>query len=157
MPIKLITNNLKFDTWIICHQSLNALVRFEEKFFVAKRLSFIQFTVLMAIKDHAAPPSEVDLANWLDREPNTITMILGRMAKIGLIEIARLTDRRAKHITITPKGEIEYQIGQELISNIISEVLSDFSDDEIPIMIKTLEKIREKTLLIRGLKNKGNL
>ena len=155
MPIKFITHDQKLDTWILSQQTLKSLIKCEEQAFASQKITYSQFMVLMAITLLPAPVIAVDLANWLDCEANTVTTILDRMTKNGLIARARDSeDRRTIQIIITPEGKRVFQPGQELYSEVISEILADFSADEIRFMIKTLRKIQEKTFFLRGLKNK---
>jgi DNA-binding MarR family transcriptional regulator len=86
MPIKLVTKNLKINAWILCHQTLNSLIKCEEKVFAPKGLTPNQFKILMAIKEQPTPVTQIDLAYWLDCNHNTISLILDRMAMSGLIK-----------------------------------------------------------------------
>jgi MarR family transcriptional regulator, organic hydroperoxide resistance regulator len=158
MPVKLILNNPKLKAWHLSHQALNSLVKCEEELFVASGLYPQQFAVLMAVKDSPDPVTQKDVANWLDRNTNSISQILDRMVKDELIErIKDLQDGRAVRLIISPKGEKIYQQGCQLASGLISEILSDLSDNEIQTFIGILEKIQDKTFLIRRLKDKVKL
>ena len=109
----------------------------------------------MAIKDIPDPVLQKAVADWLDRNHNSISLILDRMVRDGLIERARdLDDRRAVRLVISPKGEKIYQQGRHLVSGLVSEIMSDLSDKEIRTFIRILEKIQDKTFLIRSLKDK---
>jgi DNA-binding MarR family transcriptional regulator len=58
--------------------------------------------------------TQTDIANWLDRDTTSITLIIDRMSKEGLVERIRdLKDRRAVRVIITPKGEEIFQQGKE--------------------------------------------
>jgi DNA-binding MarR family transcriptional regulator len=153
MPVKLILNNPKVQAWHLSHQVLNSLVKCEEEVFAASSIYPQQFAVLMAIKDIPNPVTQKAVADWLDRNHNSISLILDRMVRDGLIERARdLNDRRAVRLVISPKGERIYQQGRHLVSGLVSEIMSDLCDKEIRTFIRILEKIQDKTFLIRRLK-----
>lgn len=155
MPVKLILNNPEVQAWHLSHQALNSLVKCEEEVFNTFSLYSQQFAVLMAIKDIPDPVTQKAVADWLDRNTNSISLILDRMVRDGLIERARdLKDRRAVRLIISPKGEKIYQQGRQLVSGLISEIMSDLSGKEIQTFIQILEKIQDKTFLIRRLKAK---
>jgi DNA-binding MarR family transcriptional regulator len=112
----------------------------------------------MAIKDIPDPVTQKAVSDWLDRKTNSISLILDRMVRDGLIERATdLKDHRAVRLIISPKGEKIYQQGRQLVSGLIAETLSDLSDEEIQTFIRILEKIQDRTFLIRRLKAKVKL
>ena len=74
--------------------------------FRAHGLTMERYLVLLAIKNHGTPARIVDIARWGERRSNSVSTIVDRMVKTGLLKRARdKTDRRVVHVFITSKGE----------------------------------------------------
>ena len=104
-----------------------------------------RFAVLLAIKNLPPPVIESAIARYIFRKPNSVTLMVDRMTKDGLVERIRdLKDRRAIRIVITEKGESAYQKGLEVYAKLIPEVLSGLSNQEIKSFNSVMEKILSK-------------
>jgi DNA-binding MarR family transcriptional regulator len=69
-------------------------------------LTMEQYLVLVTIKYHDAPMRITDVANWLERSTNSVTMIVDRMVKAGLLRRVRdRRDRRTVNVFLTSKAE----------------------------------------------------
>lgn len=82
------------------------------------------------------------LAENLSLETSTISGILDRMQKKGLIDrVVNKEDRREVQVRITEKGrELEDKIGV-IIDEVNAEVLKNFTDDEITYIKNSLRTI----------------
>jgi DNA-binding MarR family transcriptional regulator len=100
----------------------------------------------MAIKHIEEPVKVTDVARWLDRSVNSVSMIIDRMVKAGLVRRRRdLPDRRAVRLTITSKAEEAYVPATIAGWELIQEILAPLSDKDILTLIRLLEVIRDKT------------
>ncbi len=73
-----------------------------------------------------------DIAINCDIEAATASLIVDRMLKNGLIKNERVkTDRRARWISITPKGEEAYHKWVEYTSELEKKMLQDFTPEEV--------------------------
>jgi len=155
MPVKLEIDDPLVQAWILSHQVFNSLIKYEEQVFTASGLTPQQFMVFMAIKDRPEPVNQIDVGGWLDRNPNSITLIIDRMEKDGLVKRARdLKDRRSVHLTITPEGEKIYTETRKFASQVITDTMSELSAKEIKAYIRVMEKLRDQTYLKRRLNTK---
>jgi len=69
-------------------------------------LNMERYLILLAIKNHDTPARIVDIARWGERRTNTVSSIVDRMVKAGLLKRVRDNiDRRVVHVFITSKGE----------------------------------------------------
>lgn len=67
-----------------------------------------------SLHDQATP---AELSRWLFREPNSITILLNRMHKLGLIEKkADLKRKNQIRLSLTPKGYETYKIATQFES-----------------------------------------
>jgi len=74
--------------------------------FAEQGLTSEQYQVLTATKYLDAPVRITDIAQWLERSTNSVSMIVDRMVKAGLLRRVRdRGDRRVVNVFITSKGE----------------------------------------------------
>jgi len=86
----------------------------------------------------------MDVADWLDRNPNSISMIINRMEKGGLVErIMGLQDRRAVRLVLTEEGKELLDQANVLGWELMQEILSCLSKEELQAHIRGLERVRE--------------
>lgn len=88
-----------------------------------------QFGVLASIKSRG-PLRPLDLAQILERSPNSMSMIVDRMVKAGLVRRTRdRKDRRAVFVSMTDKGrqavEPAFPAGWEFIHRVVSPLSHD--------------------------------
>jgi len=88
-----------------------------------------QFGVLAAVKSRGGSLRPTDLAALLERSPNSVSMLIDRMVKAGLVKRTRdRKDRRVVRVSLTSKSEkvvgLATVAGWEFIQKILS-VLSD--------------------------------
>ena len=147
MPVKFIFKNPKMNTWMILHQTSNTLEKCEESKFSPLGLTSQQHAVLMAIKFSPSPTSLTQIADWVDRHANSITLIADRMVKNGLVKRVRnAQDRRSYCLEMTPKGEKYLQTGTETGATLVQEILSCLTNNELQTLSEFLEKIRTKAI-----------
>jgi len=100
----------------------------------------------MAIRHIGGPVRPTDVAQWLDLSVNSVSMIIDRMVKAGLVRRTRdRKDRRTVFLTITSKAEKAYVLGSVAGWELIQEILVPLSDKDKRILIKLLETLRDKT------------
>lgn len=155
MPVRITRGNALDDTWALFHQTYQSVWKCAEV--VSAKIGFPQqqFTVLRAMKDMSGTITPTAIANWLDRNPNSITLILDRMEKGGLVKRVRdLEDRREIRLLITPKGKRMYAHADKPAYDLSKEVLSALTEEELISLMELLYKVREKTFEMRNIKDK---
>lgn len=130
MTVKFEAENLMLTTWLMIHRVDDLLKICEDKVFGKYNLTSERYAVLVSIEylGGSAKPGEV--AQWLKRSPNSVSMIADRMIKAGLLKRARdRKDRRVVWLTITSKGDEALKpavlAGLEFIQKILSQVSHD--------------------------------
>jgi DNA-binding MarR family transcriptional regulator len=155
MPVKFILNDPRLQAYLKIHQTVVSLIKCEEEALKSSGLTREYLIVLMATKNLPSPFKENELADCLDRGTNAVTMIMDRMVRKGLAErIQDSKDLRVKRVVTTPKAEEAYQKSSLVASKLISEILLDLTDTEVQSLNLILEKILDKTLVIRSLEDK---
>jgi DNA-binding MarR family transcriptional regulator len=155
MPVRISLRDHIQDTWLIFHQTSDSITKCEDDTFAAVSLPYQQFIVMGAIKYAPAPVIPTVIANWLDRNPNSITLIIDRMEKDGLVKRVRdLKDRRRLRLIITEKGKKKQKQALKPSREIAKEILSVLSPEELATFATLLRKIREATFEYRNIKDK---
>jgi len=111
--------------WYMTHRTCDWLRRCEDRVFGDYKLTKEQYAVLSTIKYLDEPVRVTDIARWLERSTNSVSMIVDRMVKIGLLRRVRdRRDRREVRVIITSKGEAILKpailAGWEFIGKILS-------------------------------------
>jgi len=106
MTINFEDGNLILRLWYVSHRTRALLKICEDQIYSEYNLTTEQYAVLAAIKHIGEPARPTDIARWLGRSTNSISMIIDRMVKAGLVRRVRdKRDRRVVNVSITSKGE----------------------------------------------------
>ncbi len=147
MPVKFNFRNPKMQGWMLLHQTFNSIAKCEDKELGEEGITPQQHAILMAIKLSDKPPSLTRIADWVDRHVNSITLIVDRMEKNGLVKRVRSTkDRRSFSLIMTEKGEKYLKTGVGTGNVLIQEIMSCLSNKELQAFIEFLDKIRHTAI-----------
>jgi DNA-binding MarR family transcriptional regulator len=147
MPVKFTFTNPLAKTWLLVHQCHRLLSRAENTAFTQVGLTTRKHAVLFALRNLKSPVTVTDVAHWLDRNPNGISMLVDRMVKDGLVDrIKDMPDRRSVRLEITPKGEKAITDGNKLTRQVYKQIFAGISTDDFKKISVILEKVRFKTL-----------
>jgi DNA-binding MarR family transcriptional regulator len=128
MAVKFVFNNQLLGAWMLFHQTYNSISRCEDKEFGKWGISAQQHAILMAITRADGPVTPGQIARWVDRNANSITLMLDRMEKSGLVVRTRnVNDRRSLYVEITEKGVEVLKKGIEVGWSIIHHTWSPVS------------------------------
>jgi len=98
--------NLSVTLWRMMYQTYTRFKNCLDQIVKEQGLTMEQYLVLVTIKYHDAPIRITDVARWLERSVNSISMIVDRMVKVGLLRRVRdKTDRRTVNVFLTKKAE----------------------------------------------------
>lgn len=145
MAVRFMFDNQLLRTWLLLHQTYSLLVKAEDSVFAKVGLTTQHHAVLIAMKYLESPVKPSDIAHWLDRNTNTITTLLDRMEKDGLIKRVRdLRDRRSIRLVMTETGEKALNQATALAWPLVQGILQELSEDEMRTLGNLLEKVRGK-------------
>ena len=112
MPEKFTEQSLGFQAWMLLHRTRDLFFRCEDRAVSESGLTAEQWTVLLAIKYLDDPVRPTDVGRWLGHKVNTVSMIVDRMVRAGLVTRVRdLPDRRAIRLAVTGQGGAGFQTG----------------------------------------------
>ncbi|MBE9515001.1 MAG: MarR family transcriptional regulator, partial [Chloroflexi bacterium] len=124
MPKEVNDGSLRLEARMLLHRTRDVLFRCEDRVVGEFGLTAEQYTVLTAMKCLDAPIRPTDVSRWVDHKVHTVSMIVDRMVRAGLLERVRdLPDRREVRLTITGKGEKALQPATVAASKLIDEIL----------------------------------
>jgi DNA-binding MarR family transcriptional regulator len=141
------SDNLVLRLWFLMHRDVGLFRRCEDEAYGEKGLTMEQFTMLAAMKYIGPTASPSDLAQWIGRTPNTVSMIVDRMVKAGLVKRTRdRKDRRVVRVASTEKADDAFRRAIPAGWEFIHKVMSPLSQADRQTLARLLETIRYEAL-----------
>jgi DNA-binding MarR family transcriptional regulator len=135
----------KRELWALLSQASNALGRVADSELSQVGISMMQAAVLVFVKNSKEPVIPAHISRWLFREPHTVSQLLMRMEKQGLVKRTKDLDRKNQvRITLTAKGEKAYQKQTEMRG--IGKILSVLTPEECNKLGASLKKLRDEAV-----------
>jgi DNA-binding MarR family transcriptional regulator len=129
--------------WLLLHRVRDALFLCEDSVFADYGLTTEQFTLLAAVKGGGGSLRPSDLASYVERSPNSVSMLVDRMVKAGLVKRTRdRKDRRVVNVTLTGKAEKAVEQAAPAGWELVEKVLSPVSDKDRRALASLLETIK---------------
>jgi len=98
---------------------------------------------LLSVIKSKGPMRPVDIATVLERAPNSMSMLVDRMVKAGLVRRTRdRKDRRAVFVSLTNKGNEAVEPAIPAVWEFMNRFLSVVSYDEQRALADTLETLK---------------
>jgi DNA-binding MarR family transcriptional regulator len=133
--------------WRQLYQTSTLLKRQEDVIFEEHGLTTEQYAVLVSISYIGEPARVTDIARWLERSTNSISMIVDRMVKAGLVRRARdKRDRRVVYVSKTSKAESRLTPATVASFEIVGKILSPISDKDRLTLLNLLGEVKYETL-----------
>jgi DNA-binding MarR family transcriptional regulator len=117
--------------WRQLYQTYTLLKRCEDQVIEEHGLTTEQFAVLGAMDYFVDPMNITDIAHWLERSTNSITMIVDRMVKAGLVRRTRdRKDRRIVNVSMTSKAKNALKPATQASYQVIRGILLQLSYED---------------------------
>jgi DNA-binding MarR family transcriptional regulator len=144
----------RHQVWVLLHYAHDIVVKNEEDVFRRKvGVSYQKTLILMVMESFENPVTAVELARVLQRNPNTVSMILDRMEKQSLVKKVRSQiDRRLVHVRMTPTGKEKLAEAIGVSNDLVGRIVTGFSTEELKVFAKFLDKITSQAARETGLK-----
>ena len=147
MKANLESTELALRLWRQVYQTYTLLKRCEDQIFDEYGLTTEQYGVLVAIDYFGGPTKVTDIAHWLERSTNSISMIVDRMVKVGLVRRARSTaDRREVRVANTSKGKAALRPANLASFEAVQKILSPLSHEDRLTLLSLLGAVKYETL-----------
>jgi DNA-binding MarR family transcriptional regulator len=145
MKANLELDNTDLISWYLIHRTRDCLRVCEDQIFREHGLTTEQYAVLAAMKYLGNPTRPTDIARWLERSTNSMSIIIERMVRAGLIKRARdKSDRRVARLTITDKGEQALKPAILAGVEFIRKILSPLSVEDRHTLVTLLETVKHE-------------
>ena len=141
------SKNTVLRLWLLLHRVLDVLVRCEDSIYSQYGITYEQFTVLGQAKGRGGSARIIDLARGLESAPNSVSTLVDRMVKAGLVSRTRgRIDRRVVHVSLTSKGENAIKLATPAGWELIQKILSPISDKDKDALASMLETVKCESL-----------
>lgn len=135
--------------WVLLHQTRDAAFKVGDKELRRLGISPMEAALIFAVQcigDRATP---AQISRWLFRESHSVSGLLDRMEKKGLIRRSKDLDRRnLVRISLTEKAQRFYNSYAEMKA--IDTLLSVLSEEEQAQLGEYLQRLRDKALDVLG-------
>ena len=139
--------NLVLRLWYVSHRTRALLKMCEDQIYSEYNLTTEQYSVLVAIKHIGGTARPTDVARWLRRSPNSISMIVDRMVKAGLLKRVRdRRDRRVVNVSITSKAENALKPAIRASWEFIQKITSPLEYEDMKTYISLHDTLRYEIL-----------
>lgn len=137
------SGNIDVRLWLLLHRVRDALALCEDSVFREYGLTLEQFAVLGSLKSRGGSLRPVDLALILERSPNSVSMQVDRMVKVGLVRRTRdRRDRRVVNVSLTSKGKDAVEQAAPAGWEFIQKILSSIPYKDKHALASMLEKLK---------------
>ena len=131
--------------FILFIQTARAVMKYYDAYLYRKaRLSIIKVATLtvLSANNGIMNPSEIARVTYTER--HNITALVSRMSREGLVKTERNpSDRRLVNVSITNKGREVLNQAISVVREIIAQVMTSISNDDVTALAKPLRIIRE--------------
>ena len=142
MRVKAEQENIVLRLWILLPRIGDVFNLCHDLLFSKYGITTEQWRVLACIGSRG-PLRPVDMAWLLERAPNSMSMLVDRMVKAGLVRRTRdRKDRRAVFVSLTNKGKEALEPAVPAAWEFIHKVLSTLSDDDQRALADMLETVK---------------
>ena len=134
-----------YSLWVLLHQVRDTMFAAREEELRPYGSSPMQAAVLFIIQAIGSEATPAEIARWLLRRPNTISDLLNRMERAGLIRKTNdLARKNMIRIAITEKGLQAHNDSMKLES--VHRIMSCLSKEECQQLRSYLERLRSEAL-----------
>jgi DNA-binding MarR family transcriptional regulator len=147
MTTKFEATSMAVRSWLLARQTGDVLRTCMDQLFRRYNITTEQYEVLVSVKYLGARVNITDIASWLRRSTNSVSMIVDRMVKAGLVRRVRdKKDRRVVYVVTTTKAENILEASSPACWETIQDLLSPLSHEDRRTLVNLLEMVDYKAL-----------
>jgi DNA-binding MarR family transcriptional regulator len=141
------STELAWKLWRQLYQTSTLLKRCEDQTFEEHGLTTEQYAVLLSIEYLGGPARITDIAQWLERSTNSVSMLVDRMVKAGLVKRSRERgDRRVVRVAATSRGEAALKPANVASLQLIQKIMSPLSPEDGRALFELLGTVKHEAL-----------
>jgi len=150
---RLPTKDQKYNLWALLDLVRHAIMRVRQKELNKYNVSVTQGTVLLIIEALGDEATPNEISRWLFREPQSVSGLLSRMKKQGLLYKVRDLDKKnMMRVVLTEKGREAYYYSAR--EEAVRSIMSSLSEDECQQLASCLYTLWGKALEKLGIVEK---
>jgi DNA-binding MarR family transcriptional regulator len=143
-------NDRDYNLVSLIRQTRDAVIKARERELAHIGISSIQASLLSILKEIGNKATPAEISRRLVREPHSVSALLNRMEKKGLIrKIKDLPRKNMIRVTMTQKGKTVYHHSTKRVS--VHEIMSTLNEDEKKVLHLLLEKLLDKAFKLAGI------
>jgi DNA-binding MarR family transcriptional regulator len=128
-------------------QTHDVLKQCQDQMLKEYELTVEQFSVLSVINYLGGSARITDIADWVERSPNSVSMIVDRMVKAGLVRRTRdRVDRRAVHVSATSKGQSAFKPAYPAMIELVRKIFRPLSQADMDTISGLLGALKYEIL-----------
>ena len=146
-------NKFKLDThtrnlFVILDQTRDTLIRAVELELRQSEINFAQARILYSLTQEKNGMTQGDLSKWHLRNLNTVSTLISKMEKEGLVKKTKNKEDGRAYVTLTQKGSEAWDEVSERAILLTFSVLSEKERKQLKVLLK---KLRTEARNILGL------
>ena len=142
---KFLNSNEDAALWMWLSRTRDAIIRTRERELRQYNISCIQSTVMQIIQALGDKATPAEISRWAFRESQSVSELLNRMEKEGLVEKIKDLDRKNMvRVVLTERGLEAYRQVQKY--EMVHKVMSSLSATERKQLRNTLKKVWNRAL-----------
>ena len=145
--------DLDYNLWVLLEQATTLILNARDQELSEYGTTAMQAAVLFITNQVGDETTPAEISRWISRKPSSVTGILNRMVKAGLVQRTKDLPRgNWVRVRLTEKGQKAYK--QSLKRKPIHLIMSALSEEERRQLASLLEKLRTKALKVGGVRYK---
>ena len=141
----ILSSDQDYKLWVLLYQTRDALLKARKQELKRYGISPMRTAVLFVIQAIGNKATPAEISRWLFREPNSVSEILSRMEKAGLVRKVRdLGRNNSVRVAITEKGQ--QALYQATKTESIHRIVSSLSEEERQQLRSLLKTLRNEAL-----------
>ena len=134
-----------YELWVLFNQVRDVLFKARQKELRLHGITSTQAEVLFVIQTIGNKVAATEISRWLLREHHSVSTLLGRMEKEGLISKTKgLHTKRPPRVVLTEKGRQAYYQSAERAS--LHKAMAVLSEEEHQRLSSLLRQVRDEGL-----------
>ncbi|MCJ7743032.1 MAG: MarR family transcriptional regulator [Dehalococcoidales bacterium] len=130
--------------FILFVQTADAVLKYADASFYKAGLSVIKFIVLRVLAANGGTMTPSEIAEWTLRERHSITTLVDRMRKDGLVKTEpHSMDKRSINVTLTDKGREVLSQAAPAAQEIVNQAMLSIGEGDAAALEKSLIVLRQ--------------
>ena len=130
--------------WHALYQAYNAIFKVQELALIAQGISLPQLQLLSLLAYEQRPLAISELANWMVKEPNSLTGLVDRAEAKGWVTThGDPKDRRKRLVELTPAGVKKFEEAFNLSNDVAGKLFGKLTASELNQLKSASTKLRD--------------